>query len=60
MTPWFSFDFIKSRKYSGTYSRNIKLAKTFSTTIVVKEIEYPLKNSKMRKDMVLASSALRL
>jgi len=35
----------------------IGLTKTFSTTIPLKEIEYLFKNSKMNKDIVLASPA---
>jgi hypothetical protein len=35
-----------------------KLIKTFSTIIPLKEIEYPFKNSKLNKDIVLANLAL--
>jgi hypothetical protein len=35
----------------------IGLTKTFSTTIPLKEIEYLFKNSKMNKDIILASPA---
>ncbi len=34
-----------------------KLTKTLSTTIPLKEIEYPFKNLKMNKDIVLANLA---
>jgi hypothetical protein len=60
MTPWLSFNFFRWCKYFGTHSHNTKFAKNFSTTIPLKEIEYPFKNSKMNKDIILADLTLRL